>query len=58
MLKNIKKVIGIINFNIYTLYSLKVDELETGEYNDVNFWKFNSESQIDHLNDCLKDLDL
>ena len=37
-------------------FSLKVDELETGEFNDANFWKFTND--VDHLSKCLNDLDV
>jgi len=36
-----------------------VDELDTGNYNDLNYWKFKSDSQgVDLLAECLKDLDI
>lgn len=38
--------------------SLNVDELDTGNYNDLSYWKFKPESTSDSLADCLKDLEL
>jgi len=37
---------------------LNVDELDTGNYNDMSYWRLKLESQEDALADCLKDLEL
>jgi hypothetical protein len=37
---------------------LNVDELDTGNYNDFNYWKNKHEAQGENLADCLKDLEL